>query len=158
MNNPFGEYLELLEQLRVELEKLTTLAHDKVKAAHDADLNAIDQIMRQEQAAALSFRGIEQKQNTLLNAMGLTGVPLPALASNYPPKMRMEAKQVVERLQTQYQIYTTASKSARSVLECNLHEIERILASADAAPSEGPGYQTKASVEPPAQLKTDFRV
>lgn len=156
MNNPFQDYLTLLNQIRTELEHLSELARKKVAAVRSDDLTALDQIMKQEQASSLVFRGIEQKQSTLLTATGLKGIPLSALADNFPPKMRLEAKKTIDDLQTQYKIYQSSSEVARNTLECNLHQIEKFIASVDAAPVEGPGYQAPEP-ELPSSMKTDFR-
>lgn len=155
MNNPFNEYLAILEQIRAELEHLTELEKQKTVAVRGNDLTALDQVIRQEQASALTFRGLEQKQITLLQTIGLQDTPLSSLPENLPPKMRLEAKQVVEKLQTQYQIYRSCSEVARNTLECNLHEIDKIVAKS-ISPMEGPGYQAK-SPDIPAGMKTDFR-
>lgn len=156
MKNPFEDYLDLLDQLRGALEQLSDLAKQKSAAVRNDDLLRLDEIIRQEQAVALTFRGLEQRQNTLLNATGLKGVPLSALAEQYPPKMRLDARQRVEKLQNQYRIYQTCSEVARNTLECNLHLIEKVLASAAAAPEGGPGYQAREP-EIPTAMKTDFR-
>lgn len=156
MKNPFDDYLDLLDQIRTALEQLSGLAKEKADAVRNDDLIRLDSIMKQEQAVALTFRGLEQKQSTLLNAIGLKGVPLSALAEQFPPKMRLDAKQRIEKLQTQYRVYKTCSEVARNTLECNLHLIEKVLASANIPADNGPGYQVR-DPEIPAAMKTDFR-
>lgn len=157
MTNPLNEYLNFLDRLRDELEKLSELARKKTTAVRSNDLTALDDILKQEQAASLAFRGLEQKQNSLMNAVGLNGIPLSALADNYPPKMRLQAKQTVENLKTQYQVYRSCAEVARTTLECNLHEIEKVLNHLDqSVSSDGPGYQAK-NPDLPATMKTDFR-
>ena len=138
-----------------ELEHLTDLATQKAKAVRNNDLIALDQILKQEQAIALTFRGLEQRQTSLLNETGLAEYPLSNVAENFPPKKRLEAKQVVERLQTKFQVYKSCAEVARNTLECNLHEIEKILSGLGES-VQGPGYQASA-VEPPKAMKTDFR-
>ena len=151
MENPFDEYLQLLDQMRTELAHLSDLANAKIKAVMDSDLISLDQILKSEQASALTFRGLEQKQAALLNATGLGDVKLSALAENYPPKKRLACKKTVEELQHQYEVYHCRSEVARNTLECNLHEIDKILAA-----SAGPGYDAGAP-EIPGKMKTDFR-
>ena len=155
MNNPFTEYLILLDHMREALCQLSELARQKTRAVQNNDLAALDEVLKQEQASALAFRGLEQKKTALLNSTGLNGVPLSSLAENYPPKMRLEAKQTVEKLQAQYQVYRSSSEVARTTLECNLHEIDKIVGSAADA-QDGAGYSPK---EPqlPKPMKTDFR-
>ena len=156
MNNPFYEYLQLLDQIGEQVEHLTDLAKQKVTAVRNDDLLALDEILKQEQASSLLFRGLEQKQSALLNSTGLKGIPLSSLAENFPPKMRLEAKQCIEQLQTRYRVYQTSAEVARNTLECNLHEIEKVLASMSPASAGGPGYQP-AEPEIPSSMKTDFR-
>ncbi len=156
MNNPFCEYLQLLEQIGAQLEHLTDLAKQKTTAVRKDDLLALDEILKQEQAASLLFRGLEQKQSTLLNSTGLKGIPLSSLAENFPPKMRLEAKQCIEQLQSRYSVYQSCAEIARNTLECNLHEIEKVLASMTPATAGGPGYQPMEP-EIPSSMKTDFR-
>ena len=154
-DNPFNEYLKILEQICAELEHLSEVAKQKTDAVRHSDLTVLDQVMRQEQAATLTFRGLEQKQNTLLHAMGLQGTTLSSLPEIFPPKMRLDAKQVVEKLQKQYQIYRNCSEVARNTLERSLHEIDQIVARS-VQPADGPGYQAK-DPDIPTGMKTDFR-
>lgn len=156
MKNPFDDYLDLLDQIRTALDHLSGLAKEKSAAVRNNDLIRLDEIMKQEQAEALNFRGLEQRQNTLLNATGLKGIPLSSLAEHFPPKMRLEAKLRVEKLQTQYQVYRTCSEVARNTLECNLHMIEKILEGISTPAQRGPGYQVK-DPEIPSPMRTDFR-
>ena len=74
MNNPFDEYLNLLVQMSEELAQLSELAKLKTDAVVNNDLMALDQVLKQEQACSLTFRGLEQKQAALLNATGLMDV------------------------------------------------------------------------------------
>lgn len=156
MKNPFDDYLDLLDQLCSALEQLSDLAKQKSAAVRDNDLLRLDEIMKREQAAALNFRGIEQRQTALLNATGLKGIPLSSLAEHYPPKMRLDARQRIEKLQTQYKIYRACAEVARNTLECNLHMIDKILAGAAAPAAASPGYQAQ-DPELPSAMKTDFR-
>lgn len=149
-------YLELLDDLREKLSALCELISQKSKAVLHDDLTALEQIMRQEQAMSLAFRGLEQKKNTLARELHLDTVPLSAVAEHYPEHLRLRARNTTGALQQQFQAYRSASESVRSTLEGNLHEIENILASQNAAPAAGPGY-TAQPVEPPKSMKSDFR-
>ena len=81
--------------------------------------------------------------------------------------MRENARQAVAALQEEYQSYQGVAKTARGVLEHNLYEVERVIASMggaaaetsqDAAPKAGyarPAAETVAP--PPPSMRTDFR-
>ena len=78
------------------------------------------------------------------------------MPQHYPEPLRLEAKKTVEHLQQQYQLFRSAAQVARSTLECNLHEIEKILAQEGGAALDGPGYQG-SDPQLPKPLRTDFR-
>ena len=155
MNKPFLDYLNLLDHLCTELDRLCELAKQKTQAVRQDDLTALDQVMRQEQASTLAFRGLEQKQSVLLEATGLKGVPLSSLAEKFPSELRLQAKQQVEQLQTKYKLYCSCAEVARNTLECTLHEIEKILASATPQSGGVSGYQGH-SPELPSSMRTNF--
>ena len=155
MNKPFLDYLDLLGHIGTELDRLSELARKKTRAVRQDDLNALDQIIRQEQASTLAFRGLEQKQNALLETTGLKGIPLSSAAEQFPSELRLQARQQIEQLQTKYKLYRSCAEVARNTLECNLHEIEKILANAAPQSNNGPGYQTQ-SPELPSSMRTNF--
>ena len=78
-------YLALLDGLRQELRRLTQVEQDKVAAVHSHDLNALNECMKREQAAALALRGREQQRDAMLKALGLEGVSLRELPQRCPP-------------------------------------------------------------------------
>ena len=156
MTDQYLAYLQLLDSLRSNLESLCHLANEKVATVNRDDLVGLDTIMRREQALSLSFRGLEQKKDALVQTLQLQSVPLSALPEHSPDELRLQAKRTVEALQDQYKIYGAATEVARNTLECNLHEIEKFLAAQDTAAAAGPGYTTPAA-EPPKAMKSDFR-
>lgn len=155
MEDRFRSYLTILQSVSGDLEQLTDLARRKAELVKRDDLLALDDVLNQEQALALAFRGLEQKRETLLRELGLTGVPLSRLAERFPSAMRAEAKQVITSLQNQYRTYQDCAGQARSLLERSLREIETTLARMGAEPLDGPGYAAH-EVSPPPSMKTDF--
>ena len=71
----WGEYLTLLENLGGKLEELTDLERTKALAVGRSDLEELEECMKREQVMSLSLRGLDQKREKLLAALGLTGVP-----------------------------------------------------------------------------------
>ena len=150
-------YLTLLRDLNKCLEQLSQLAQDKTGAVRQNDLLRLDEIMKQEQAMTLNLRGLEQKRLRLTAQLGLDGVPLTGLPARFPAALRPQASQDAERLYQSYQLYRSCAEVARNTLECNLHEIEKIIAASGIDPAQaGAGY-TAPGAEPPKNMKTDFR-
>ena len=140
MMEAYQNYLSLLGELAGTLEALSQVERNKT----------------QEQTASLQLRGLDKKREEALDTLGLRQIPLSQLPQHYPEPLRLEAKKTVEHLQQQYQLFRSAAQVARSTLECNLHEIEKILAQEGGAALDGPGYQG-SDPQLPKPLRTDFR-
>ena len=132
----WGEYLTLLETLGGKLEELTDLERTKAVAVGRSDLEGLEECMKREQVMSLSLRGLDQKREKLLAALGLTGVPLRDLAERAPESVRMEAKAAAEKLRQKYEVFQSASDVARNTLECNLHAIEKLQKAHEVQPEE----------------------
>lgn len=132
----WGEYLTLLETLGGKLEELTDLERTKALAVGRSDLEGLEECMKREQVMSLSLRGLDQKREKLLAALGLTGVPLRDLAERAPEGVRMEARAAAEKLRQKYEVFQSASDVARNTLECNLHAIEKLQKALEVQPEE----------------------
>ena len=159
MEELFRSYLSFLSALGQVLENLTVLSERKLAAAQADDLAALNELLNQEQALSLSFRGLEQTRDKLLPQLGLTGVPLTKVPDRCPPALQAEARQTVENLREKYRVYQQAAGKTRTVLERNLQEVERVLAEMGGPPAEaaGPGYHSESETAPPPSMRTDFR-
>jgi hypothetical protein len=148
----YAAYLTILKQLTCVLEQLSKLGREKLTAVRQDDLDGLNQILNQEQALSMSIRGLEHKRQTSSGELRLAEVPLKNLVERYPEDMRYEAKETVDQLREQYQVYRGVSDSVRNALECGLHEIDKVLEKAGASNVGYPGMD----VELPSRLRTDI--
>ena len=150
-------YLNLLKELGGSLDRLGELAEQKAQTVRQDDLLAKDEVLKQEQVMSLSLRGLEQRRIKLLAKLGLSDVSLTSLPEKYPAELQDEAKRTVENLRSSYQIFRARSNMARNLLEINLHQIGKaVIAAGGAAKDLEAGY-APPGVEPPKNMKTDFR-
>ena len=156
MEQLFRSYLELLQSILSNLSQLTKLVHRKIEVAQMDDLEALDEILNEEQALALAFRGLEQKRLNLLRELDLSEVPLAQLSAHFPPEMEESVRQTAAELMEQYRTYHDGAQTARGILEHNLREVDRVLAVLNADPAGNPGHVTQTPSSPSA--KADFRV
>lgn len=150
-------YLNLLRQLTGSLDQLSQLAQQKSAVVRQDDLIALDEVLKQEQAMTLNLRGLEQKRLSLLAQLGLEGVSLAELPDRYPPHLQNEAHKVVDALRQSSDLYRTYADAARGTLELHLHQIEKVIASSGVDPTPAGADYSAPSVEPPTNMKTDFR-
>ncbi|MCI8970097.1 MAG: flagellar protein FlgN [Oscillibacter sp.] len=161
MDELYRSYLGFLRSMSRGLESLTDLNEKKLAAAQGDDLMGLNELLNQEQAQALNFRGLELTRDKLLSQLGLTGVPLTSIPDRFPAAMQAEARQAVEELQGCYAAYRQVSGKTRTTLEQNLRQVESIIVQlggpSSGAPG-GPGYgKAPESSAPPPSMKTDFR-
>lgn len=159
MSTPHKEYLALLREVGGLLEKLAVLSEQKAAVVRQDDLLALDEVLKQEQALSLNLRGLELKRQKLVPQLGLDGSRLDDLPSRYPPEMELEVRDTVRQLQNSYKIYRSCADMARTTLELNLHQIEKLVIASGGDPKDldtSVGY-TSTGPEPPRNMKTDFR-
>lgn len=161
MDELYRSYLNFLRSICRGLERLTDLNVKKLAAAQQDDLMGLNDLLNQEQAQALNFRGLELTRDKLLPQLGLAGVPMSEIPGRFPPAMQAEARQAVAELKDRYAAYRQAAGKTRTLLEQNLHEVDSIIVQLGGPPAggpSGPGYggETEGSAPPPS-MKTDFR-
>lgn len=142
----FQDFFQFLDQLADTLTKLTEITRTKTQAVRHDDLLKVNECMKQEQAYSLSLRNFDRKREKFLAELGLNGVSLSKLADHCPEELRLQAKQKAENLQNHLKIYQTAADAARTVLECNLHEIEKHMGEDAIAESKAPHIGSLADI------------
>lgn len=156
MEKDYQDLLSVLDAVREALDRLTRLAGEKKKAAHQDDLMALNEVIKQEQAEALNLRGLENHREKILAQLGIKAAALSKLMENCPESLRPQADACVRKLQESYSQYRTAADSARALMEKEIREIDGIISAMGKTPLNGPGYQAEET-SMPAKMKTDFR-
>lgn len=144
----FQEYLTLLEGIQKDLAQVTGVEQRKIAAIRSGDLLVLDECMKQEQVITLSLRGREQRRKALLQQLGLEQLPLRELPQHSPQELRARATQVVEQTLRAYQVYDSAQKAARTMMETELRQIDKELKR---------HRQQKDQAPAPNRRQTDFR-
>jgi hypothetical protein len=152
----FQDYLVFLRDLGTTLDELTEVEQKKENFVRKDDLNGLNECMKREQVLSLTMRSYDKKRDAILEQLGLQGVPLRNLLNYAPAEFREETKKTVEQLCRQYALYRGAFEVARDTLECNLHQVEKILQVENPDAPVQTGYQEEPP-QLPSQLRTDFR-
>ena len=142
MDEQYRAYLNFVRSMSRGLESLTVLNEKKLAAAQADDLMKLNELLNQEQAQALNFRGLSQ------------------VSDHFPPALQPEARQAVGELQGRYRAYQGIAGKTRNLLEQTLREIEGIIVQLGGSLNGdgiGPGYVKEPDSAPPPSMKTDFR-
>lgn len=158
MEAVWNDYLLLLDEMAVEMNKLAGVTREVCAAVRRDDLVALNDAMKQQQVSGLSLRGKEKKRQKLAGQLGLEGTRLSALPDLVPPELFSRAQETAGRLHSNACLYQEASQVARTTLEINLHELEKYLSAHGVDPNQlpGGGPAAAAPVQPPENMKTDF--
>lgn len=105
----------------------------------------------------LNLRGLELRRLKLVGQLGLDGVPLAGLEEHVPAELSARAAEVSKTLRNSYTIYRSSADMARSLLELELHQIEKVITAAGVDPAVAAAGYEAPGVEPPKKMKTDFR-
>ncbi len=124
----YRECFAFLEKLCGTLDALADLQREKSTAVSRDDLLGVEACMKREQALSLSLRSMEQKREKLFSPLGMRDKPFSALPEYCPPELRPQARDLADRVRRCYGIYRSAADAARSNLELNLHQIEKMTA------------------------------
>lgn len=160
MEELYRSYLSFLRSMCRGLETLITLNEKKRDAVRTDDLAALNELLNEEQAQSLNFRGLELTRDKLLPQLGLVNVPLSQVPERCPAAFRAEVRQAVEDLQSRYQAYRKIAGQTRSMLEQTRHEVDAAIIEMGGSSTPGqdsPGYRREAESAPPPSMKTDFR-
>lgn len=160
MEKLYRSYLTFLRSMGRGLETLIALNEKKLDAVRTDDLAALNELVNEEQAQSLNFRGLELTRDKLLPQLGLVNVPLSEVPGRCPPAFQEEVRQAVEDIQKQYQAYRRISGQTRSMLEQTRHEVDAAIVEmgGSAAPGQdSPGYRREEASAPPPSMRTDFR-
>lgn len=153
----YQAYLDLLDELCGHLDQLAELSQQKAAVVRQDDLLGLDEVLKREQVLGLTLRGLEQRRSRMVKELGLEGTTLTDLPGRCPEEVDDRARETVERLRGCYRIYRSCADMARNTLELNLHQIEKVVAASGVDPADlGAGYEAPG-VEPPKNMKTDFR-
>lgn len=144
----FEGYLQFLTKLGQQFQQLVAIEQEKLQAVTEGNLALLNDCMRKEQAASLALRGLEQQRSQWVTKLGLPAGPLSDLPNVCPAPYRGQATQVVRTVLDQFRVLEGARKASRSLLEGQLHKIEKTL-----DPDEEPGQQPQV----PQRTWTDFR-
>ena len=108
----YSDYLALLSELCQLFDQISHVEQQKIDAVQGHALDELNEAMKREQALTLALRGCEQKRETLLTGLGLTGISLRDMPSHCPPEYRAETSRMVEQVLKGYAVLQAAQGSA----------------------------------------------
>lgn len=134
------QYLEDLHQSHVHLSGLLVAKLDAVIAA---DLDRLDEIIKQEQVFVLVSKGFDANLKRFREELSLSGDTLSRIITELPPEERQRFRDLFERLKLSLEETKALNRKSQDLLDQHLHRIGKSLRSLDK--SNGTSYGKAAS-------------
>lgn len=127
--------MERFEQVIRDLislfEDFLPLEQEKLKAAQENKVTALEDCMVREQAIVLKIRGLEKKRETVQRELGWEGKTFRQIIELVPQEKRQEFRKLFQQLEQSISTFQATNDSALDIITLNLKQIERTIKSKD---------------------------
>lgn len=133
MSSDRESYQKVISELIEIITELQGIEQRKLEAATKNRISLLQTCMNEEQAATLKFRGVEKKRLDLQEKLGYGTKSFKEILSLLPDEEKGDLPVLYEKLSDALRQFNSINKSAQSMIEVNLHKIEKALEKADAS-------------------------
>ena len=120
------EFIQTLDSLASLLDGVTAIEHKKAKAAAANTPALLDGYIREEQAAILKLRGLEQSRERLAADLGWKDMAFRQILEKASPEQRLELDPCFRRLERSLASLDRARDDAGRMIRVRLHELESV--------------------------------
>lgn len=122
-----NDFISVIEDLILLFKELIQIEKTKLEAAGKNRITHIEDCMNMEQAAILKLRGLEKKRETVQERMGFKGYTFKQILSETTGEDQERLKMLFDTLSRQVRQFQDTNESARSMIEMNLHMINKAI-------------------------------
>lgn len=134
-----------MENLIIILKQLASLFGDfeilqkqKLTAITDNNLKLLETSMKQEQAQILKLKGLDKKRDLALASLNLENLSFKEIIAQIEDQaLQLELQSIYSNLETNLKAFQDAQNAVKTLLEANLHTIDKIFESAGIQPTPG---------------------
>ena len=130
------DFQKVLMEIILFVQDLTAVEQEKFDAATHNNILVIEECIKKEQALLLRSKGLEQKREQLLKAMGAEKMTLRQLMDSVSAMEKSQLTPICQQLDTHLAEYQKVYKKTKTVIEANLHRIDAGLESLTGKPLE----------------------
>lgn len=150
------EFTELLHHLLELFDRLIPLEQSKLEAVSQNRVSRLEEIIKREQADILSMRGLDQKRVRIQEKLGWKDLTFREILEQLPPDQRPQIQILFDELSSRVRTFQSVTDSSRSIMEVNLHNIEKLIAAQ--TPGKNQTYTEDGFLEKKETHFTDRRI
>ncbi len=122
-----NDFIAVIEELIRLFQNLIEIEQVKLEAAKKNRVTYVEDCMNQEQAAILKLRGLDKKREQCQERLGFKGYTFQQILTEVPESEHIHLKELFDRLSYQVRMFQETSDSARTMIEINLHMINKAI-------------------------------
>ncbi len=128
------DFQKVLTEINLFVQDLTAVEQEKFEAATANNILIIEDCIKKEQALLLRSRGLEQKREHLLKAMGAEKMTLRQLMDSVSSMEKSQLAPLCHALDESLAKYQEVYHNAKLSIEANLHRVNTALESMTGKP------------------------
>ncbi|MFT4008111.1 MAG: flagellar export chaperone FlgN [Lacrimispora sp.] len=122
-----NDFISVIEDLILLFKDLIQVEETKLEAASKNRVTYVEDCMNKEQAAILKLRGLEKKRETVQEKLGFKGYTFQQILSETTGEDQDQLRKLFDTLSRQVRQFQDTNESARSMIEINLHMINKAI-------------------------------
>lgn len=122
-----NDFISVIEDLILLFKELIQVEETKLEAASKNRVTYVEDCMNKEQAAILKLRGLEKKRETVQEKLGFKGYTFQQILSETTGEEQDQLRKLFDTLSRQVRQFQDTNESARSMIEINLHMINKAI-------------------------------
>lgn len=119
------QLVEILQETLEWFEDLIPLEQVKLKAASRHNILEMEECMKKEQVAILRLKGMDKKREQLLGQMGVSGMSLKEIIEQASKQEKEVLEPLYQEVKKKHAEYKELSEEIATVLENNIHAVEK---------------------------------
>ena len=120
-----NDFIVVIEDMIHLFQELIQIEQSKLEAAVKNRVTHVEDCMNQEQAAILKLRGLEKKREVCQEQLGYKNDTFQQILSKTTGTEHIQLKKLFDSLTYQVRLFQEVNESARSMIEVNLHMINK---------------------------------
>ncbi|WP_159442021.1 flagellar protein FlgN [Clostridium sp. Marseille-P2415] len=122
-----NDFITVIEDFIHLFQELIQIEQTKLEASKKNRITYVEDCMNKEQAAILKLRGLDKKRETCQERLGYKGYTFQQILSETSGTEHNRLKKLFDTLTHQVRQFQDTNESARSMIEINLHMINKTI-------------------------------
>lgn len=122
-----SDFIAVIEELILLFQHLIQVEQTKLESIRKNRITYVEDCMNQEQAAIMKLRGLDKRREDCQKKLGFSGYTFQQILAEVSGEQQETLKKLFDSLSQQVRLFQDTNDSAKSMLEINLHLINKAI-------------------------------